>query len=43
MVAILIVVIISLFANYYDTARVTTGHERKLVIETYASSEFLRD
>ena len=26
----------SLFANYYDTARVTTGHEPKLVVETYS-------
>ena len=28
--------IVSLVANYYDTARVTTGHEPKLVIETYS-------
>ena len=35
-VTILVVFIASLFANYYDTARVTTGHEPKLVIETYS-------
>ena len=28
--------ILSIVANYYDTARVTTGYEPKLVIETYS-------